>query len=59
LEERFGIQVGTPNWVQRDVKLSDKAKDVDEQAQIGAPNTEGGPEGQLIYGVTTGLPTSS
>ncbi len=56
LEEGGRIQVGTTDWVQRDVELSHEGKHVDEQAQIGAPNTESGLEGQLIYRVTIGLP---
>lgn len=34
LEERAGIQVRAANRIQRNIELSDKADDVDEQAQI-------------------------
>lgn len=56
LEKRLCIQARATDWVQCDVELSYKADDVDEQAQIGAPNSESGPEGELVQGMTVVFP---
>lgn len=55
LEEVFGIWRAA-NWPQCDVELSNKSDDVDEHAQVRAPDTESGLVGDLIQGVTLSLP---
>lgn len=58
LEKVVGVQVRAADRVQCDVELSDKADDVDEQTQPRAPDAPGGPEGELVQGMTVGFPVS-
>jgi hypothetical protein len=57
-EEGLRVQVGASDRIQRSVELCHEAEDVDKHAHIGAPNTEGGLEGQFIQAMTIGEPTN-
>ncbi len=56
MKKGVGIQVRATDWIQRDVKLGDKANDVDEQAQPRAPDAESSSKGELVHGMTIGSP---
>ena len=58
LKKLVGIQVRAADRIQCDVKLTHESENVDEQAHIRAPDAEGGPEGELVYGMTVGSPVS-
>ena len=50
LEKVAGVEVGPADGVERDVELGHQADDVDEEAEIGAPDAECSAEGDLIEG---------
>lgn len=55
LEEGIRIR-GTADRVQRDISLTQERKDVDEDADVGAPDSTGGPVGKFVEGVALSLP---
>ena len=56
LEKLVGVQVRAADRIQCHVKLSDESENVDEQAQVRAPDAKGGFEGELVHGMTVGSP---
>ena len=56
LEEVAGVEVGAADGVERDVELGHQADDVDEEAEIGTPDAEGGAEWDLIEGAAVEFP---
>ena len=50
------VQIRAADWIQCDVELSHESDNVDEQAQVRAPDAESGPEGELVQGMTVGMP---
>ena len=58
LKKFVGIQVRAADRIQCDVKLTHESENVDEQAHVRAPDTEGSLEGELVHGMTVGGPVS-
>ena len=56
LEESLGVEVGAADRVQGDVELGDEGDGVDEDADVGAVDAEGGLVGQLVQAVAVCFP---
>ena len=55
LEETFG-RGRSADWEECDVELGDECEDVDEEADVRAPDAKGGLEWELVEGVAVGFP---
>jgi hypothetical protein len=56
LEEDGGIEVGSTDWVERNVKLSNQAQQADDRANVRAVDTKGCLVGQFCDGMTVERP---
>jgi hypothetical protein len=59
LEESLGVEVRAADRVQGDVELGDEGDGVDEDADVGAVDAEGGLVGELVEGVAVCFPVKS
>jgi hypothetical protein len=55
-EERLGVEVGAADRVEGDVELGDEGDGVDEDADVGAVDAEGGLVGEFVEGVAVCFP---
>jgi hypothetical protein len=58
LEPGFSVEVGTANWVECDVELSDEGDYGDEHDEVRAVDTAGSFVWELVQGMTVVFPVS-
>lgn len=56
LEESLGVEVGAADGVEGDVELGDEGDGVDQDADVGAVDAEGGLVGEFVEGVAVCFP---